>query len=411
MKPPTRICFEHVGVESAPAPGPPVDTVRRAVDACDSVAEFLGAAKAAAEPVVLLVNDAYRATMSTAALQALAEFGQSQRCLPRFRALVATGTHTLSPGERRSFEVDVILRGGLPVEDVAWHDADRTERLGRGTTVRVHPWVQAGRFLLPIGSVEPHYFAGMTGAHKTATIGVMSRSDIERNHRGAMAADSRVLRLAGNPVHEGIVGVLLAYGAAGKRVLAINEVVAEGKLLAAAVGDPLESLAKLLPVARAVFTYSVEQPFDVVRLRVPPPLGRSFYQADKALRNNEAAVRDGGCLLLEAACPEGVGQDAFLRLLRLAGDYAGAVRIVEAQGYHLGDHKAVNLRHLTDRARRGVHVALVGSAVSPDDAGILDVHLHPSAESAMEWAADVVPAPLRRGLIVEDAGAVCAAPK
>lgn len=298
---------------------------------------------------------------------------------------------------------------GLPIADVSWHEADRIVPFGGNSSLQVHPWVAESRYLLPIGSVEPHYFAGVTGAHKTVTIGVFSRQDIERNHCGALAVTSGVLRLAGNPVHEGILDALSAYRHAGKSVLAINEVVFGDELLAAAAGAPIESLAELLPTVWKVFTYSVTQPFDVIRLQVPPPLGRSFYQADKALRNNESAVRDGGCLILEAACPEGVGQDAFLRLLRAAPDFASVVGMVDRDGYRLGDHKAVKLRYLMDAAQRGVHVALVGSAVSSADARVLGVNLFETTDDAMQWADDVVVGPLARGLVVGDAGVVCAA--
>jgi len=409
MKCPRNLEFESAKTGVACKEASAEETVWRALGRCSSAGRFLADAARAEGPITLLVNDGYRATMTRPAVAALARLVGDLPHRPRFRVVVATGTHTVSFAEQQTFVDQTFEGSGLTISDVSWHDADRIVRFGGDSSLHVHPWVAESRYLLPVGSIEPHYFAGVTGAHKTVTIGVLSRPDIERNHRGALAVTSGVLRLAGNPVHEGILDVLSAYRHAGKSILAINEIVSADGLLAAAAGDPIESLAELLPIVRAAFTYPMSRPFDLIRLKVPPPLGRSFYQADKALRNNESAVRDGGCVLLEAACPEGVGQDAFLRLLRTAPDFASAIGRVERDGYRLGDHKAVKLRYLMDAAERDVHVALVGSSVSPADASVLGVYLFETTEDALRWAEEIVVGPLARGLVVEDAGVVCAA--
>jgi nickel-dependent lactate racemase len=270
----------------------------------------------------------------------------------------------------------------------------------------MHPWLGAGRFLLPIGSVEPHYFAGFTGAHKTVTVGCMSRAAIERNHAHAMSPDSDIAVLQGNPVYDDIVQILHNLRSAGKSILAINELVRGDALMTAAVGDPLGTLASLAPAVRQVYLRIIERPVDLLRLRVPLPLGRNLYQADKALKNNHRAVRDGGGILLEADCPDGLGPDAFMNLLRAAPTYADAVQAVSTRGYHLGDHKAVKLRHLTDPACRGVHVALVSRHVSPQDAESAGAQVFPGAAPALKWLSAVVSHPLSRGLVVEDAGCV-----
>jgi nickel-dependent lactate racemase len=160
-----------------------------------------------------------------------------------------------------------------------------------------------------------------------------------------------------------------------------------------------------------VYVRAIERPADVLRLRVPLPLGRNLYQADKALKNNHHAVRDGGGIVLEADCPEGIGPDAFMNLLRRAGDYATARQIVAQEGYRLGDHKAVKLRHLTDPAQRGVHVALVSPNVTVADVEIAGMSAFAEVTSAIDWLARVLTGPLERGLTVEDAGVVCVRPR
>jgi len=402
---PNRVTWERI--EPAPPSGrprPPADLLRDALRACPELEIFLDSAAAVGEPVLLLVNDAHRSTQTRAALLALAGFVSRSHRAARFRVLIATGVHRFSTAERREFEAATFADTGLKLEDVAWHDADAAGTLLDPVGARVNAALAESRYLLPIGSIEPHYFAGVSGAHKTATIGCVSRADIEANHRGALEPDSGVLHLRGNPVFDGIAALFRGLQAAGKRICGINQVVRGGQVVDAAVGDLLETLDRLLPVVRRLYVRTVARPVDLLHLRVPMPLGRNLYQADKALKNNHNAVRDGGGILLEAQCAEGIGPDAFMELLRRAPDYATARRIVEHDGYRLGDHKAVKLRHLTDPAQRGVRIALVSRDIAAHDAQAAGMRVFTGVESAMRWLAAEVPGALERGLVVEDAG-------
>lgn len=362
--------------------------------------EPLRAARRTGQSVLVLVNDSHRATPTRETLRQLVR----QIEMPACRVLVATGTHRFSADERARFE-RATIDGVLPSSaGVGWHDADSDE-LAPLADARIHPWLLQHDILLAIGSCEPHYFAGVTGAHKTLTIGVLSRADIEQNHAGALDPGSNVFALTGNPVHAGICVHLAALRGAGRTLLAVNHVVVGGSIIATACGTPEQSLADLLPTVRDAFQQRIERPVDVLRLVVEPPLNRSLYQADKALKNNHLAVRDGGAILLEAACPEGVGPDGFLGLLRDAPDYATACDVVRRRGYRLGDHKAVKLRHLTDPAARGVSVALVGSAVSCELAALAGLATFDDAQTALNWLAGRVS--MREGLRIADAGNVC----
>ncbi len=407
---PALPCIEWMTVcPRVPAESPSSAELAARLAGCPSIAGMLAAAGHAGEPVLLCVNDSDRATPTREVLRALAALPArghgSDR--PRFRALVATGTHRFTAEARATFERQTFRDCGLPIEHVDWHDSrDVDAHIAMGG-FRFDRRLSAHRFLLPIGSVEPHYFAGATGAHKTVTIGCLSQIDIELNHRGALHPASDVFSLAGNPVYDGIVDALGALRRAARRIACVDLVVADGRWLEAATGDPLEALRALLPAVRSVFAHHLEQPVDLLHLRVPPPLGRSLYQADKALKNNYRAVRDGTWIVLEAECELGVGPDAFLALLRDAPDHESALRVVERRGYRLGDHKAVKLRHLTDPRRRGVHVVLASRNVDDADARLCGFERADSAEQALRTVlARGAPAACS-GLRVEDAGNVC----
>lgn len=391
---------------------PPEDAILwREVSRSDPLQRFLWSAGAAGATVLVIVNDPHRATRTRPVLAALCEARRGLTRQPRFRALVATGTHRFDAPERRAFETATFHDCGLELDAVAWHDAFDSSALAEIAGFRMHRWIEESEFLLPIGSVGLHYFAGLTGAHKTATIGCMSYEDIERNHAGAMDSASDAFVCRGNPVFDDIARTLGALELAGKRICAVNQIVRDNSAVDARAGSWLDSLVGLTAaVFRTSFQY-VPHAVDILHLKVPPPLGRSFYQADKALKNNHLAVRDSGGIILEADCSDGIGPDAFMSLLREAPDYASAVRIVQQRGYRLGDHKAVKLRHLTDPAVRNVRVALVSTHIAQTHADTVGLTVFETVEAATSWlTGGVIDGSLLRGLRIDDAGNFRATP-
>jgi nickel-dependent lactate racemase len=399
---------------AAPAPSSAAGAalVREALRAADVLDELLQDAAAEAGELLVVVNDDQRPTATAPVLAELCaradEVGADGL---RLRLLVACGTHAPGAAARQAHEARVAgaLARQRRLAGVAWHDARAEGRLRGVGTWRLHELVVAAPQVVGVGSIEPHYFAGATGAHKTLTVGVASFDDVERNHRAALSADAAPLRLAGNPVHEGIAAAVEALGR-GRRVLAVNEVVCGGALQACLVGAPLEALRAGLPVVERLWARRAEQPLDVVVARVAPPLDRDLYQADKGIKNVEAAVRAGGVLVLEAACSAGEGPDQFLRLLEEAPTHAAALAVLEARGYRLGDHKAVRLRALTDPAVRGVRVAVLAEAEAGAAAARrAGLAAFTDAAAAAAWVRDALGASAPgsgawRGAVVEDAG-------
>ena len=324
----------------------------------------------------IVVNDPQRETRTAAVLARL------RAALPAaaFRILVATGTHSFDAARRRAFEREVLSPAAA--EQIAWHDctAGDLASVPGPAAWRCHPWLLDEAPVLGIGSCEGHYFAGITGAHKTVTVGCAARDDVQANHANALSKDSRPGRLAGNPVHDGIAAMVASLEAR-RPLAAINLLQLEGRILSATAGTPLEALERIAPAVRSTYFRGIPSPADALVLATEGVLGRSFYQADKGIKNNEWAVRDGGCLVLLAPCPEGIGQDHFMSLLRECGDYASAVAQVARRGYRLGDHKAVKLRYLTDV--RGVRVFIVSADIARAEAEVMGMAKADDVEAAL----------------------------
>jgi len=353
------------------------------------------------DPLLIVVNDPQRHTDTGGVLRALrrVQVDIGGRC----HILVACGTHQFAPHTQRTFERGLAEAAG-GVQSIVWHDCRDAALtpVGCSGRWRCHPLLTAGQTpVLVIGSVEPHYFAGLTGAHKTVTIGCADRVAIEANHAGAMSAAAQPFALRGNPVFDGIAAMLADLEHV-RPMIAVDLVQSGSTLCAAAAGAPMAALEQVRTVAEDRFSHAVDRAADALVLEVAGPLAASFYQADKAIKNTEDAVRDGGLLILQAACPDGIGQDHFVSLLREAPTYEQAVSIVADRGYRLGDHKAVRLRRLTDPATRGVRIAAVSEGLTVDDCAAMGMAKFASVSEAL--AANGVRPGVDRVFAVSDAG-------
>ena len=350
--------------------------------------------------ITVLLNDPDRFTDSRLALEVIQEIARARGLAPRFRILFATGSHVFDADKKQAHEQSC-LPSATSFEKRDWHDARNPSVVRSVGEAELHHWVVEAEHLLVVGSMEPHYFAGVTGAHKTATVGVMSYESLRKNHYHAMSPQAASFALDGNPVHGGIAAILERLSE-NKYLFAINEVLMGGKLVACTAGEPLQALTSGLPHVERIFSYRMARPADLVIARVAPPLDKNLYQADKGIKNVEMAVRDGGVILLEAQCAEGVGPDRFMKLMEKAPTHEDAVEVVESEGYRLGDHKAVRLRALT--GRRGVRLGIVSSHLSEPQALLAGLEPLASLENASRWAIACLGEKAKTAALVEDAG-------
>jgi nickel-dependent lactate racemase len=365
------------------------------------IAAFLSDALVQPEPLTIVVNDSHRFSDSRSAIEAVCQICEAENLTPRFRLLVATGSHVFDEDEIRAHEAAVLADRAEFFEERSWHVATDESTLKDAAGVRVHHWIADGKYALAVGSMEPHYFAGATGAHKSLSVGVLDFEDLTANHKNALSSDAAPLRLEGNPIYDGLAGIVRRLQAEGRRFFAFNQILADGRVAYCAAGDPIDTLRESLPRLRRAFSASVAKPQDLLVSVVHPPLDRDFYQADKGIKNVEGAVRNGGVILLDAECAGGIGIDRFFKLLQRAATHDEAVGLVEAEGYVLGDHKAVRLRALTEL--RDVKLGAVAPGLSKEDAATAGVELFRSRESAAEWARGILGSDAAAA-IVDDAG-------
>lgn len=305
----------------------------------DALLEFLKQS----DDLLVIVNDHFRPTPTEAILKRLIDSGH----LDQARFLVATALHPHPKENLKLIFGDLLddLRMRISV-----HDAfDPSELVPFGTEksrASFSRLIAEVNDILTIGSVEPHYFAGFTGGRKILLPGCAAFEDIRQNHSLAVSPESRPLATTGNPVWEDIQersGFL-----DGKRGCSIQVVCDhEGKLLFEANGRWDDSYAAACAFVRREFAHEVKEPYDFVISVVYPPLDRNLYQLQKSYENVQAAVKDGGSILLVSACSEGVGDDRFLKLAE--AEARGMITSLDGMDAAMGIHKVRRTNQLAQR--------------------------------------------------------------
>ena len=208
--------------------------------------------------ILLVVNDATRPTPTGRVLEIIHPLLKGRN----FKIVIATGSHRAPTEEEYDFIFGKLygeLKDRIHVHDakkervfLAGQDAARQRPDAQCTLVR-----QADA-IIPIGSIEPHYFAGYTGGRKSFMPGVASYDCITANHRLAISGAAQAMVLKGNPVAE-------EFDDAQKlleklNIFAIMTVLdGEHRVYAAAAGDLKESFYSLLPKADEVFVVPIRQ--------------------------------------------------------------------------------------------------------------------------------------------------------
>jgi nickel-dependent lactate racemase len=309
-------------------------------------------AYASAGSVAIAINDKTRPVPHHLLLPPLLERLEALGLGPKVRFYVATGTHLPMPPESFASILPPETLGRYPVVS---HDCDDAENLvqvgntSRGVPVWVNRAFYASDLKIVVGNVEPHHFAGFSGGYKTAAIGLAGRQTINANH--AMLADplSIMGEFERNPLRQDIEEIGRHMGVQFALNARLN---AKKEILDVYFGDPAQVLAAAIPETRRVTQTAVEHAYDIV---ISSPGGHpkdiNFYQAQKAITPAAMMTRDGGTVILVAACPEGSGSMAYEEFMQGVTSFDQVFQKFHDQGFRVGPHKALQVALVGRRVR------------------------------------------------------------
>jgi nickel-dependent lactate racemase len=318
----------------------PVHLVEKSLD--NPIGDFNFSDFQNAHSVAIAINDKTRPVPNSILipplLYKLASLGIPKSAITFY---IATGTHLpMEPEEFHLVLPEEILRD----YDVVSHDCDRIDNLielgktKKGTCVLCNNNYFKSDLKIVVGNIEPHHFMGFSGGMKSAAIGLAGRNTINQNHAMLTHPMARTGLFAENPMRQDVeeIGRLMGVH------LALNTVLnGDGKIIHVLAGQPFEVMLQGIPITQKVCQVEIPQKYDLVIASVGGhPKDINLYQSQKALTQASMITRDGGVVILVAACPEGSGSKGFENFIKDIADPRDVFLKFEREGFRIGPHKA-----------------------------------------------------------------------
>ncbi|WP_446899596.1 nickel-dependent lactate racemase [Clostridium sp. LBM24168] len=229
------------------------------------------------------------------------------------KILIATGFHRLTTKE------ELINKFGKEIvenENIIIHDSRNENSLVKigtlpsGGELIINKAAVETELLIAEGFIESHFFAGFSGGRKSILPGIASAKTVMANHCAEFIASpySRTGKLDNNPIHKDML-----YAAEKAKLSFIINVVIDSdkKIINAFAGH-----SKLAHEDGCKFVMNLSKVNKVdadiaISTNGGYPLDQNIYQSVKGMTAAEATCRDGGVIIMVAACNDGHGGEGF----------------------------------------------------------------------------------------------------
>jgi lactate racemase len=306
--------------------------------------------------LLLIVPDHTRKCNLPAILSPLLDALEKQFAA-QIEILIANGSHVEQPA-------DVVTELLTPEiyhrYTVTQHNSQKNDELvylGKttyGTEIRLNRKVKEADFIITIGGILYHYFAGFGGGPKMLLPGVAGYEAIRQNHSRTIDPHSGGFHprcfegnINDNPVYDDLVQVLNVV----ENVLSLQVVLSpREEIVLCEAGPIMETQQKLIKSVEQIYTLPIREKTDVVIADAGGwPSDVNLIQAHKSIHHAFQAVKPGGCLLVIAECREGIGSKTFLPVFQYGN--AQAIGRALTTDYQINSHTALSFREKADQVR------------------------------------------------------------
>ena len=258
----------------------------------------------------------------------------------------ALGGHRKHTEEEKKYLVGEELYNRIECIDSDPNDCIHLGKTFKGTDVDIFSPVANADFIICLGNIEYHYFAGYSGGAKAIMPGVSTPNAIQQNHSMMIIPESR----AGNidsPVRKDIEEAASMLGID----FIVNVVLDENKRIAFAVaGDYIEAHRVGCVFLDRLYGVKIHDKADITIVSAGGfPKDLNLYQAQKALDNSKDSVKDGGIIILLANCSDGFGNKTFEQWMTTKTNEECIKDIKE--NFVLGGHKAAAIAKILETKR------------------------------------------------------------
>ncbi|MEM2210142.1 MAG: nickel-dependent lactate racemase [Nitrososphaerota archaeon] len=190
------------------------------------------------------------------------------------------------------------------------------KRTSYGTPAIVNKIVKKSDYVIGVGLVEPHFFAGYSGGRKIILPGVAGKEAIFNNHSYRMIDNPNANYgiLNGNPIHLDMIEFMKFVNLSFIINVIINN---EGKICKVFSGDPIEAHEKAVEFLNKYVNIKLHEYADIAIVSNGGyPLDRNLYQAVKGIATASRVLKNGGVIIMVAECKDGLGgHEEFVKLM------------------------------------------------------------------------------------------------
>ena len=303
------------------------------------------------DKVVITHSDITRATPNDRILPVLlAELETAGVRCQDITLLNALGTHRpQTEAELRAMLGDAVVDNYRCLQHNAFDDANLVP-LGTtslGNPVRINRAYLEADVRILTGFIEPHFFAGFSGGPKGVLPALAGWESVFSNHSYAMIGHPQATwaQTEGNPIWEEMREVALMTRPTFLLNVTLN---ADKEVTGVFAGDLLAAHAAGCEFVRQHNMVAVAAPYDiVVTTNSGYPLDQNLYQTVKGMSAAARITRQGGTIIMAAACEDGIpNHGRYAALLREAGSPAGVLDLISRPGFSEQDQWQVQIQAL-----------------------------------------------------------------
>lgn len=301
--------------------------------------------------VVVVVNDETRPTPYDILLPPLLEcFAAAGIADDQVVFLIATGIHAPHSDalNERIFGAELTRRFRF-ISHVATDEATLADLgpLPSGYDFKVNRLAVEADFLITLGVVMPHYFAGFSGGRKSILPGLAGKDTVCNNHARMVEIMDAMPPIRENPISLEMIAAARKVG-----VDFILNVVTDdkGRPVKIAAGDLVEAWYAAVDASAAIYEVPFTEQVDIcVVSACGYPRDVNMYQAQKALDHADHITAPGGEIILAAQARDGYGEDVFEAWMRKGLPPREVMRRIR-ESFVIGGHKAYGFAKVADRA-------------------------------------------------------------
>jgi len=301
------------------------------------------------DKVVIVHTDITRATPNDRLLPVLlAELEQAGISRLDITLLNGLGTHRRqSQNELREMLGDHVVEHYRCLQ----HDCNDDENLvslgetSLGHMVRINRYYLEADIRILTGFIEPHFFAGFSGGPKAILPSLAGTESVFSNHSQQMIAHPQAAWgiTDGNPIWEEMREVALRTDPTFLLNVALN---ADHQITGVFAGEMMAAHAAGCAFVKEQAMVEVDAPYDiVVTTNSGYPLDQNLYQAVKGMSAASQIVKQGGTIIIAAACEDGLPEHGrYADLLTEAGSPEAIIDMVSQPGYSVQDQWQVQIQ-------------------------------------------------------------------